>query len=529
MNINVTFCGAASTVTGSCYWIEHPHGQFLVDCGLFQGTKTVKELNYNAFPFDATKIDFVLLTHAHIDHSGLIPKLVKQGFDGPIYVTEPTRDLLTFMLPDSAHIQETEVERLNRRNRQRGRPTVEPIYARRDVERSLTQFRVVDYEEWTNVGKGIRAQYWNAGHILGSASIELEILNGTHDQRTLRLLFSGDLGPEHKLFHPDPEAPEDLDFIFCESTYGGRQRKSVTTQQRRAILADEVQQALARGGNLVIPAFAVERTQELLLDLHILLNEGAFPNTTVFLDSPMAVRATSVFAKYAGVLEDVSGELVSFSHSRFHFTESVEESKRISRFRNGAIILAASGMCDAGRIRHHLKQFLPDSKSTVLLVGYQAPGSIGHLIANGVKRIRIHGEEVSVRASIRVIDVYSAHADQKGLIDWVLERRPPKRGLFLTHGEDEEREALRDALVETGLSSRRVFIPQLDDVFDLLGHGGPQKQKTEHRLSAKVIGKEDWHNGYAEFVLDVQQSLRDLADDKQRDQLLRRLRRALDR
>lgn len=529
MNIDITFCGAAGTVTGSCYWVKHKHGQFLVDCGLFQGTKTVKELNYGDFPFDAAKIDFLLLTHAHIDHSGLIPKLVKHGFKGPIYATEPTRDLLTFMLPDSAYIQETEVGRLNRRNRQRGRDTVEPIYTRKDVERSLAQFRLVNYEEWNDVGYGLRVRYWNAGHILGAASIELEIINGKRDQRTLRLLFSGDIGPDHKLFHPDPEAPEDLDYIICESTYGGRQRETVAIDQRRKILAKEVHQALGRGGNLIIPAFAIERTQELLLDFAILFNEGALPEANLFLDSPLAIRATSVFAKHAGELEDVSPELISFGHSQFHFTESVDESKRIAQFKKGAIIMAASGMCDAGRIRHHLKQFLPDQKSTVLLVGYQAPGSIGQLIARGAKRIRMGGEEVAVRATIRMIDTYSAHADHAELVDWVLERHPPRRGLFLTHGEDEARLAFRDALVEAGLPARRVLVPQLDDVFDLLGHGGPRKQKSEHRVSAKVIGKEDWHNNYAEFVLDLQQSLGGLSDEKQRDQLLRRLRRALDR
>lgn len=529
MKLNISFCGAASTVTGSCYWIEHPDGQFLVDCGLFQGTKTVKELNYGDFPFDATKIDFVLLTHAHIDHSGLLPKLAKQGFTGPIYATEPTRGLLSFMLPDSAYIQETEVERLNHRNRERGRPSVEPIYTRRDVERTLTQFRSVDYEDWIEAAHGIRARFWNAGHILGAASIELEIVNGKRDQRTLRLLFSGDIGPDNKLFHPDPEAPVDLDYIVCESTYGGRNRETVSADQRRKILANEVEQALERGGNLIIPAFAVERTQELLLDLSILMNQGAFPNATVFLDSPLAIHATSVFSRFSHELEDLPEDLDSFKHPRFRFTESVDESKSIALFNQGAIILAASGMCDAGRIRHHLKNFLPDRKSTVLLVGYQAPGSIGQLIASGVERIRMHGQEVAVRATIRSIDVYSAHADHQGLIDWIMERQSVRRGLFLTHGEDEARKALGEALIELGVPSRRIFSPQLDEKFNLLGHGRPRREEAVRRLPAKEVGHEDWHNDYAEFMLDVQHAVHGLADKKQRDKLLRRLRRALER
>jgi len=529
VNLNITFCGAASIVTGSCYWIVHPHGQFLVDCGLFQGTKTVKELNYGDFPFDAAKVDFVLLTHAHIDHSGLLPKLSKQGFNGPIFTTQATRDLLTFMLPDSAYIQETEVERLNRRNHQRGRHPVKPIYTRRDVERTLTQCRCVDYEDWAEVGEGVRARFWNAGHILGAASIELEIVNGKRNHRKLRLLFSGDIGPENKLFHPDPEAPIDLDYVICESTYGGRNRQYVTADQRRKILENEVHQALERGGNLIIPTFAVERTQELLLDFSVLMNQDAIPNATVFLDSPLAIRATSVFKKYADELEDVSPGLSSFEHSRFRFTESVDQSKSIARFSEGAIIMAASGMCDAGRIRHHLKNFLPDRKSTVLLVGYQAPGSIGHLITNGVKLLRMQGEEVAVRATIRSIDVYSAHADQQGLIDWVMERQSIQRGLFLTHGEDEARAALRDCLLQAGVPSRRIYLPQLDEKFNLLGHGGPRRLETERRLPTKAVGKEDWHNDYAQLMLDIQQSLQQLADEKQREKLLRRLRRALDK
>jgi len=528
MSIKLTFCGGTSTVTGSCYWIRHSQGQFLIDCGLFQGTKSVKELNYNEFPFDPKRIDFVLLTHAHIDHSGLLPKLVKKGFKGPIYATAPTRDLLTYMLPDSAYIQESEVGRLNRRNRQRGHPPVEPIYTRQDVSQCLSQFSTVVNEDWKEVAVGIRTRYWNAGHILGAGSIELEMQNGNRNKRTLRLLFSGDIGPENKLFQLQPEAPEDLDYIICESTYGSRKRSRVTETQRRKVLLKEVSQALKRGGNLIIPAFAVERTQELLLDLSVLVRDKELPDSTIFLDSPLAIRATKVFAKYAKDLEDVSNDLNPFGRSQIHFTESVDESKGISFFKEGAIIIAASGMCDAGRIRHHLIRNLPDRKSTVLLVGYQAPGSMGRLLTNGVRRVRIHGEEVVVRATIRSIDTYSAHADQQGLIDWILKRQPPKRGLFLTHGEDESRIALRDTLVKKGLQRRSIYLPELDDVFDLLGHGGPRKKQSQHRLSNKLIGKPDWHNDYAEFTLELQKILHSTSDDIQRTQLLRRLRRNLD-
>src|SRR5690606_16582554 len=260
MATRLTFHGGAGTVTGSCFQIEHDRGRFLIDCGRCQGTKTVRERNYGAFPFQPDAIDCVLLTHAHIDHSGLLPKLAKHGFAGPVHATEPTADLLSFMLPDSGHIQESEVERLNRRNRRRGRPAVEPIYTRKDAERCLAQIRGVAYERWIEPGPGVRARFWNAGHILGSASIELRIDDGPGQ---VRLLFSGDIGPDEKVFHLEPDAPAGFDYVVCESTYGDRDRSDATVEQRRRALCAEINDALAAGGNLLIPAFAVERTQEL--------------------------------------------------------------------------------------------------------------------------------------------------------------------------------------------------------------------------------------------------------------------------
>lgn len=527
MTVDLVFCGAAGTVTGSCYWITHPRGQFLVDCGLFQGSKTIRELNYGAFPFDPAQIDFVLLTHAHIDHSGLLPKLVKQGFRGPIFCTAGTRDLLTYMLPDSGHIQETEVARLNRRNAQRGRPAVTPIYSGSDAETCLTQIRPVDYDQWEDVGAGLRARYWNAGHILGSASIELEIATGDREQRVLRLLFSGDIGPDHKLFLPQPEAPENLDYVFCEATYGDRPRPRVTLQQRREVLAEEVKGALRRGGNLLIPSFAIERTQELLLDLSALMREGKVPEAPIFLDSPLAIRATNVFTAHLRDLEDVPDDGNPFQSRNIRFTATVEESKAIARFSSGAIIMAGSGMCDAGRIRHHLKRHLWQRDSTLLLTGYQAPGTLGNLLVQGKKSVRIHGEEIAVRADVRKLDVYSGHADQRELVTWVKRRLPVRRGLFLTHGEDAARAALRDLLAGDDLSRRRIHLPQLDDAVDLLGDRGPRKRPGPHRLPPNVVGRTDWHNDYAQFLLDLRGALSQAAEDKTRAALLRRLRTLL--
>ena len=455
MPIRLTFHGAASTVTGSCYLVEHDRGRFLVDCGLFQGTKTIRELNYGPFPFAAQSIDYVLLTHAHTDHAGLLPKLRRAGFKGTIHATEPTIDLLRFMLPDSGAIQEFEVERLNRRNRQRGRPLVEPIYTRRDAERCLEQASPCDYDAWFAPGPGIRARYWDAAHVLGSASIELEIADGAGPP--LRLLFSGDIGPDETTFHQLPQAPAGTDILLVESTYGDRDREDVTVEQRRDRLAREIRDALAAGGNLIIPAFAVERSQELLYTILLLMRAGAIPGTKVFLDSPLAVRATEAFRRHRDTLAEAADLDEVFADPRLSFCESAEDSKAINRITSGAIILSASGMCEAGRIRHHLKHHLWRPQSTVLFVGYQAPGTLGQLIQSGEPMVRIEGEEIAVRARIHTINSFSAHADQHELVRWVERCLPVRQAIFLTHGEPAAMIAFRTHLAAAGVEPAMCF------------------------------------------------------------------------
>ncbi len=525
MTVQIKFCGAAGTVTGSCYWIKTDSCEFLVDCGLFQGSKTIKELNYRPLPFDVEKIDFALLTHAHTDHTALVPKLTKAGFDGPIYTTLATRDLVRYMLPDSGYIQEFEVERLNWRNRQRGRPEVEPIYTRKDAEMSVHQIRTLDYEEWLEPSEDVRVRFWNAGHILGSASIEIEILDG---KKWMRLLFSGDLGPDHKLFHGVPDAPKDFDYVFCESTYGGRTRDDVSVTDRRSILAREINDAMARKGNLVIPSFAVERSQELLLDIAYLFWHDTIPCTSVFLDSPLAIKITSVFSDHAKELQNTEGDSMPFAHPRFHFTETVEESKSIARFSGGVIIMAASGMCDAGRIRHHLKNHLWRPESTVLLVGYQAEGTLGSLLESGIKSVKIQGEAIQVRARIRKIDVYSGHADGDGLLDWVKDRAPIRRGLFLTHGSPESLNSMRESLINDGFPAGKIITPALDDEFKLCTSGKTTKiQAVQRRLEADVLNKPDWHNDLAQLSLDIRKSLDESPDDKHRAKILKQLQKII--
>jgi metallo-beta-lactamase family protein len=317
----LTFCGAAGTVTGSCSHLVMDQTDFLIDCGLFQGNRTVRDLNHKPFPFDARRVDFMILTHAHIDHSGLIPKLTRAGFDGPIYATPATADLLEFMLRDSATIQESNAERANRKRRRRDREVIEPIYTLDDAEQALKQLKPIDYETWADPAPNVRFRLWNAGHILGSASAELK-LDPADSANALRLLFSGDLGPDEKTFHPEPDAPDGFDYIVCESTYGDRDREDYTLEKRRAALREELRRGLARGGNVVIPSFAVERSQELLHDIGVLLSRREIPDATVYLDSPLARKVTEVFAQYAGTLEDLEMDASElFRHERFHLVE----------------------------------------------------------------------------------------------------------------------------------------------------------------------------------------------------------------
>lgn len=531
MEFKIKFCGAARTVTGSCYHVSLPGFRFLVDCGMFQGTKTIRELNYGDFPFDPEKVDAVFLTHAHIDHTGLLPKLVKRGFSGPMFATEATRDLLTYMLPDSGHIQEFEVQRINRRNANRGLPQVYPIYTREDGARAAEEIRHVPIEQWLDAAPGVRVRFWNAGHILGSASIEVELTEGKGKSATRqRILFSGDIGPDHKTLQADPEGPRHLDYVVVESTYGDRDRSDLSPEARRGALKAEIQAALEPGGNILIPAFAVERTQELLFDLGMLMDGGEIPKLPIYLDSPLAIRATEVFEKHRGQMEGISGTANPFRHPGIRFVESVDESMALEKIHSGAIIMAASGMCDAGRIRHHLLNNLSNGKATVLFVGYQAPGTLGNLILGGAKKVRIHGQEVAVNARIRSVDFYSAHADREQIIEWIRERFPVTSGIFLSHGEQSVIEALRSRLIKTQMDPNILFVPQLDEVFELGTGRAPKHYLDKPRLDPASLGEtavSDWHNDYAALLLELANDLRSLPDAEARRRMLGDLRRTL--
>jgi len=363
---------------------------------MFQGSAFADRRNYKPFPFDATKIDAVLLTHAHIDHSGMLPKLMRAGFKGPIHSTPGTKALASFLLPDSGGIQEMEVEQLNRRNQRFGNPEVTPVYTKRDAIACLELFRTAPLNTWVQVRPGIRARWWNAGHILGAGSIEVEITDGGAVER---LLFSGDIGTGNSEFAADPTGPSGVDHIVMESTYGDQVREFLSPEQRQAKLVDEMQKAHALGGPLLIPAFAVERTQELVVDLLNAMNSGLAPRGPIFVDSPLAIRAMDTYLKY-GRDDDGSNPFKDLRESNWlQFTESVDESKNIERVKGWHVIVSSSGMCDAGRVRHHLRHLLWQQNATVMLVGYQAIGTLGRMLRYGKKTVRIMGDEITVNVS----------------------------------------------------------------------------------------------------------------------------------
>lgn len=528
MSVAVKFAGGARTVTGSCFLFETSHSRVLVDCGMFQGSKTLKELNYGAFPFRPAEIDSVLLTHGHIDHSGLLPKLVRAGFCGSILATRGTIDLCSYMLPDAGAIQESEVDILNQRNAARHRPAVEPIYTRADAIAMLDRFRPVDYEAWSQVMPDVRARLWNAGHLLGSASIELEFASGEAAEKPVRVLVSGDLGPDAKLLQPGPTAPTDFDYVIVESTYGDVDRPAITRAARRDHLAATVREAAGRNGSLLIPSFAVERAQELIFDLLVLMSKKAIPACPIFLDSPLAIRATEVFCKHAPDLESGSDVARAFRSPHLRFTESVQESRLIERISGFHIIVAGSGMCDAGRIRHHLKRWLWNSSATVLLVGFQAQGTLGRFLHDGEKAVRIQGEEIKVAAHIRAMDEYSGHADGPELARWIAERRPIRRGLFLVHGEEPALAGLLARVADQFMPDAKIFRPVLDDEYELSTPAPTLIDSAQRRrLAPKAVVDLDWHNHLSRLILDINDRIESAADDRARGVIIRRLQRAL--
>jgi len=463
--IDISFWGAARDVTGSRHLLGLGAESILFDCGLVQGKRAEADRANRELPFKASAVKAVLLSHAHMDHGGNLPSLVARGFRGKIHCTRATADLLAVMLRDSAHIQARDAEWLNRRRR-RGEAPVEPLYDLADVERTLGLIEPHPYRKSFSVRPGVTATFRDAGHILGSAFVETVIERGGGQR--LRLTFSGDLGRRFLPILKDPEQPEAADVLILESTYGDRFHADIRGAEEQ--LGAIVGRTAARGGKVIIPAFSVGRSQELIYELHRLITAGEIPDLPVYIDSPLTAKASQVFAAHEECFDAETWAILSaggdpFGFERMRYVESVEESKRLNSHRGPCVIISASGMCEAGRVLHHLANSVEDPRNTVLIVGFQAGNTLGRRLEEGAKRVRILGEEYKVAAEVVALHAYSAHADRLDLLRFYENMRERPGRIFLVHGEERQSEALAAALREKGAAA--VEVPALGDRFRL--------------------------------------------------------------
>ncbi|MCH4157789.1 MAG: MBL fold metallo-hydrolase [Acidaminococcaceae bacterium] len=464
--MKLTFLGAARTVTGSCYLLEVNGKKMLVDCGMFQGSKLITQFNRRPFAFAPGSIDAMILTHAHIDHSGLIPKLVKEGYKGPIHCTKSTQQLCTILLPDSAHIQESDAEFNNRKGMRAGRPEEQPLYSVDDAYTAMTNFVVHDFDQDIEVLPGVVAKFRVAGHILGSAYVELHI---TENGKNTKLIFTGDIGQPDQPIIDDPAHISGADFIVTESTYGNRVHEK---SDKKAELTKIITETIAKGGNVVIPAFAVGRTQVLLYYFQQLLAEKKIPDVPIYIDSPMATKVTGItlnsteeFDAEAQAIVKAQGKL--YAMPNVHFTATPQESRMINAMEGPKIIMSASGMADAGRILHHLKHNLWRPECCVVFAGYQADGSMGRRLLDGVKMVKIMGEPIKVAATIYNMTAFSAHADKDQLLAWYKKMEQKPKIFFVTHGEYDASSTLAKILqCELGTAT---YVPQYGDEVEISG------------------------------------------------------------
>ena len=470
--MRLSFLGAAGEVTGSCTLVETDDVRFLVDCGMFQGGPEARQKNMRAlnFGFDVRQIDFVLLTHAHIDHSGLLPRLAMLGYRGPIYATQASVDLLAVLLPDSGHIQEKEAEWQLRHRHRRGkdeRGIVPPLYTVAQAQASLKLLRPVHYGELLKPAESVSVRFHDAGHILGSAWLEVTV---TGEGKPRRLVFSGDLGMSDRAVLYDPEpAPPAADVLLVESTYGDRRHRSLAETEDEIVAAFE--RTRAAGGNLIIPAFAVGRTQEILYMLASLVRRKRLFPLKIYVDSPMANAATRITLAHADLIDPETRDLIAWQKKHpdkmsIEFVADVERSKSLNEIRSGAVILSASGMCEAGRIKYHLRENLPRSECTVLIVGFQAAGTLGRRLVDGARLVTIFGQTVPVRARICTVGGLSAHADQPALLDWLRGFHKPPGKTFVVHGEAGASANFAQAIGEQ-LAWPEVHLPQPGDSITL--------------------------------------------------------------
>lgn len=460
----ITFLGAAGTVTGSKYLVEAGGKRLLVDCGLFQGSKELQQRNWNNLLIDPASIDWVLLTHAHLDHTGYIPRLVQNGFRGPIYSNAATHELCQLLLLDSAHLQEEDAQYAAKKNYSSHKPPL-PLYTVAQAQTSLAQFREIPRADVFSISPEFSVRPHDAGHILGSSWLELTI---TENSKQTLVVFSGDVGRYDQPILKDPESPSRADFLLCESTYGDRDHPTGSVPDA---LAGVINRVAKRGGAIVVPAFAVGRTQTLMYYVRELSEQKRIPPLPVYVDSPMAINVTDIYVKHKEdhdadfVQQEERGNHDPLNMQNVHMTRSVEDSKKINEVVAPCIIISASGMATGGRILHHLARRLPDSRSAVLLVGYEAEGTGGRALADGAQYLRIHGQEVPVRAEIVKIDQLSAHAGRSELLRWLSGITVPPRQTFLVHGEPNALESFHGAI--TSKFNWPVTVPEYLQAFDL--------------------------------------------------------------
>lgn len=511
--IEITFHGSAGTVTGSCFQVRGNGKSVLVDCGMFQGTRSLEALNHEKLPFEADQIDAVILTHAHLDHCGRLPYLVTSGCRAPIWMTAPTADIIEPLLLDSAKLQAADAERRNRRPDRMGLAPFAPLYTADDVTSCIGQVHETRYCEWHDLGNGDGFRFWDARHIVGSASVELQLAGQ-------RLLFSGDIGSGLPIHCADGELGG-YDHLICEATYGDRAREPMLISDRREQLAVYVEETLSKNGNLLIPAFAVERTQIILEDLVALFESERLRPYNVFVDSPLAERVTRATQRHR------HGGFDLMATPNIHFTHDISESKQINNM-SGVIIVAGSGMCQGGRIRHHLLRNLPNEHSRVLLIGYQVTGTLGAVLREGTRHVRISGHDVPVRADIQSLDCYSSHADRPGLLDWIKQRGPVSGSVFLVHGEEQALTTLADDVRAASLA-RHVALPMLGETWILHGKQiakliGSAREDLHMRIAPR-----DWMASLAALESSLADRLKALPSDSARERALASLMRTLEK
>ena len=527
--MKITFLGATRTVTGSNYLVEAAGKKFLVDCGMWQGKEELEMQNMENFEYNPSDIDFMLLTHAHIDHSGRIPKLYNEGFRNKIYAHKATCDLCTLMLPDSGHIQEMEIEWKNRKRKRKGEKELPPLYTAEDAARCLEIFEPVQYDEIIEITPDIHVRFNDAGHMLGSSIIELWVKEDGKEKKTV---FTGDLGNNDIPLLNSPTMIEDTDYLVMESTYGSRLH--LRNDEKASMFLDIVSETLDNGGTVVIPSFAVGRTQEILYEINKLKEEHKedeefqrkykkIMKTNVFVDSPLAISATEVFRENTNLFDDeVKAQIVRgdnpLEFPGLQFTRTADESKALNEDNRPSIIISASGMCEVGRIKHHLKHNLWNPKSTILFVGYQAPGTLGYNIVNGAKKVKIFGEEIAVNARIEYIEGYSGHADQEGLMNFIYSFIKKPDHIFLVHGEPEAQDVLREKIEkETNI---KIDAPEFGETYELSEDKVILTNKLERKITRTIRTEmEERLARVKQEIQDMEQYVReDIANKNLRDE-----------